>query len=73
MKQALKFSVGCLIGVMAMHTLFCLGQDAVWLQLNCHSTTQTKGLQPKHTVVISSVRPVVKQLRSNRWEISFIP
>ena len=71
--KALKFSLGVLIGVLIMNGLFATAQDAVWLQLNCHNSAADTKLNPKHTVVISSVRPVVKQLRPDRWEISFIP
>jgi hypothetical protein len=47
--------------------------DNPWLQLNCHNSANTPQLKPQHTVIISSVKPVIKQLTQNRWEISFIP
>jgi len=73
MKEALKFSLACLVLVLAMNGMFCFAQDLPWLQLNCHSTVQTNGLQPKHTVIISAVKPTIKQIGTNRWEISFGP
>ena len=45
--------------------------SAPWLQLNCHNSGDIPQLKPQHTVIISSVKPVIKQLTNNRWEISF--
>jgi hypothetical protein len=73
MKEALRISWWCLIAACVLNTAFCFAQDAVWLQLNCHNKTGVAELKPRQTVIISSVRPSVKQLAENRWQISFIP
>ena len=52
-------------------TASVLAQDAPWLQLNTHNPTSNATLKPKWTVIISSVRPTVKQIDTNRWEIEF--
>ena len=71
--NALKTSLGCLFIALALHTAFIYAQDLPWLQVNSHNPSNNMTLKPRWTVIISSVRPNVKQLRDNRWEIEFIP
>jgi hypothetical protein len=83
--NTLKTSLGCLFIALALNAAFTFGQglapgvldnpgdDRPWLQLNCHNPSNNTTLTPKHTVIISSVRPQVKQIKENRWEISFLP
>lgn len=73
MKEALRTSWWCLIAACVLNTAFTFAQDEPWLQLNSHNPANNAQLKPKYTVIISSVKPTVKQIRENRWEISFIP
>jgi hypothetical protein len=73
MKEPLRISLLCLSLAFALHGLFCYGQDLPWLQFNTHKTPNMQDFRPQHTVIISSVRPTIKQLAENRWEISFSP
>lgn len=71
----------CLFIALALNAAFTFAQalapgglapgDNTWLQLNCHNSGNTPQLKPQHTVIISSVKPSIKQLSTNRWEISF--
>jgi hypothetical protein len=72
--NTLKTSLGCLFIALMLRSGFMLAQGELpWLQLNCHNPSNNMTLKPKWTVIISSVRPNVKQIRDNRWEIEFIP
>ena len=73
MRQLLRTSLGCLFIALALNAAFTFAQDAPWLQVNCHNPASNANLLPKWTVIISTKKPEIKQLRNNRWEISFYP
>lgn len=79
MRNLLRTSLGCLFIALALNTAFTFAQalvpqpaqDAPWLQLNCHNKTMEQ--KPEWTVIITSKKPSIKQIRTNCWEISFTP
>lgn len=46
--------------------------DMPWLQINSHSKPNERQ-KPEWTVIITSIKPSIKQIDTNRWEISFMP
>jgi hypothetical protein len=73
MKELLRTSVWCLFIALALNVAFTQAQESPWLQLNTHNPARNVKLKPEWTVIISSVKPYVKQIRDNCWEISFSP
>lgn len=69
--KALKFSMGCLIGVLAMHTVFCIGQsNAPWLKI----FTMKENGKPERVIIHSMREPIVSEIgQGNQWEIVFFP
>jgi hypothetical protein len=45
--------------------------DLHWLQLNFHNKPGDARLRPELTVIITSARPTINQIREGCWEISF--
>ena len=72
-REILRTSLGCLFIALALNAAFTFAQDAPWLQVNTHNPTNDATHLPKWTVIISSKKPSVKQIRENCWEISFYP
>lgn len=84
MKQLLRTSLGCLFIALALNALFSYGQtlaplapplenlpDPPWLQVNTHNPSNNQSHRAEWTVLISSRKPIVKQIRTDCWEISF--
>ena len=78
----LKTSLGCLFIALLLNAAFTFAQGLApgalgstenikWLQLNYHNPKGLNAFMPQYTVIITSARPTVKQLQTNRWEISF--
>jgi hypothetical protein len=46
--------------------------DPSWLQMNVHNPAGThERLKPEWTVIVTSVKPQIRQLDISCWEISF--
>jgi hypothetical protein len=73
----------CLFIALALNAAFTFAQSLVpvqpevpfieppWLQINCHNPAKNQKLKPQWTVIVTSVKPSIKQIGINRWEISF--
>jgi len=72
----------CLFIALGLNAAFTFAQTFVvqpeipfielpWLQINCHNPAKNQKLKPEWTVIVTSVKPIIKQLDINRWEISF--
>ena len=42
-----------------------------WLQINCNNPAKNQKLKPEWTVIVTSIKPSIKQIDINHWEISF--
>ena len=70
-RELLRTSLGCLFIALALNAAFTFAQDAPWLQVNTHNPASDQTMKPEWTVIISAKKPSIRQLRDNRWEISF--
>ena len=80
--NALKISIGCLFIALALNAAFTFAQTLVpqpevqfqeppWLQMNVHNPARNQRLKPEWTVIVTSIKPSIKQIDVNHWEISF--
>jgi hypothetical protein len=42
-----------------------------WLQINCHNPAKNQKLKPEWTVIVSAMKPAIRQIDIHRWEITF--
>ncbi len=68
--------MGCLFIALALNAMFSYAEplaqsEPPWLQLNTHNPSNNATLKPQWTVIITSKKPMIKQIRENRWEIEF--
>jgi len=70
----------CLFIALALNTAFTYSQtlqpeipfiEPPWLQINCNNPAKNQTLKPEWTVIVTSVKPSIKQIDINHWEISF--
>jgi hypothetical protein len=83
MNNLLKTSLGCLFIALALNVAFTLAQDTMqteipyrlppWLQMNVHNASSRENLRPESTIIITTAKPQVKQIREKCWQISFTP
>lgn len=87
MKPLLRTSLVCLFIALALNAAFTSAQslwltpnppiplnqpaNTPWLQLNSHNPTRDRTLKPQWTVIITSVKPSIRQIAPKRWEIEF--